>query len=217
MSYTPSSACNGAVAGLPTKQVCSALLATSPSRLLLKIPNSGQAAWFGILVWLQVTGKSIQQNGIISLVMIEKIKTFVKHPYIQELRDVRVLGLLIFGIIVLMVSWSGVRVIERNYRLQQQIARQEEQTKLYELENANKKLENEYYNTDQYLELQARKQFGKAAPGETVLLVPEHVAMSHTVDSERAKKEAQKEKPNKPFYQKNFEAWMSFFFRRSES
>jgi cell division protein FtsB len=149
--------------------------------------------------------------------MIEKIKNYAKHPYVQELRDVRVLGLMIFGIIVLMVSWSGVRVIERNYSLQQQIARLEEQTKLFELENDNKKLENEYYNSDQYLELQARKQFGKAAPGETVLIVPEHVAMSHTVELGNSKQETQKAKPNKPFYQKNFEAWTSFFFRRSES
>jgi cell division protein FtsB len=146
--------------------------------------------------------------------MMDKIKTFVKHPYVQELRDVRVLGLLIFGIIVLMVSWSGVRVIERNYRLQQQIARLEEQTKLYELEAANKKLENEYYQTDQYLELQARGALGKAAPGETVLLVSEETAMSHTVELEKTSKQTAKAKPQKPFYQKNFEAWVSFFFRR---
>lgn len=148
--------------------------------------------------------------------MFEKIKNLPNYPIVQDARDVRVLGLVVFGIIVLLVSWSGVRVIETNYQLQQQIARLEEQSKLSELENANKKLENQYYETDQYLELQARKQFGKAAPGETVLLVPESVALSHTVDvPKQDDKEKQNAPPNKPFYQKNFESWMQFFFRRS--
>ncbi len=148
--------------------------------------------------------------------MLEKIKTYQKHPVVQELKDVRVLGLIVFCIIVLLVSWSGVRVIETNYELQQQIARMEEETKLLELENANKKLENEYYNTDQYLELQARRQFGKAAPGETVLIVPESVALAHTKDlGQETKKPHKSQHASKPFYQKNFEAWMSFFFRRS--
>jgi len=154
--------------------------------------------------------------------MIDKIKkyhkTYGKHPLAQELKDVRVLGLIVFGIIVLLVSWSGVRVIETNYELQQQIARMEEETKLLQLENANKQLENKYYESDQYLELQARQQFGKAAKGETVLIVPEGVALAHTKDlpsDDPAAKEAEaKDKPAKPFYQKNFEAWMSFFFRR---
>lgn len=150
--------------------------------------------------------------------MLEKIKTYQKHPVAQELKDVRVLGLIVFCIIVLLVSWSGVRVIETNYELQQQIARMEEETKLLELENANKKLENEYYNTDQYLELQARKQFGKAAPGETVIIVPESVALAHAKDlSMSPEKERAISKPQKPLYQKNFEAWMSFFFRRRSS
>jgi cell division protein FtsB len=151
-------------------------------------------------------------------VKLEKIKNAHKHPYAQGLKDVRVLAIIVFGIIVIMVSWSGVRVIETNYRLQQQIARLEEETELLKLENANKKLENEYYDTDQYLELQARGSFGKAAPGETVLVVPESVALSHTKDllptDEQQEKEA---KPKKPFYQKNFEAWMDFFFRRNSA
>lgn len=149
--------------------------------------------------------------------MFEKIKRIYKHPFVQELKDVRVLGLIVFGFIVLLVSWSGVRVIETNYKLQQQIARMEEETKLQDLENANKKLENEYFRTDYYLELQARKQFGKASSGETVLTVPEGVAMANTIDHSRDKDKAEGKNTDKPFYQKNFEAWMSFFFHRNSS
>jgi cell division protein FtsB len=150
--------------------------------------------------------------------MLEKIKTLHKHPFLQEFRDVRLLGLIVFGVIVLMVCWSGVRVIETNYRLEQQIARMEEQSKLRHLENTNKKLKNEYYKSDQYLELQARRSFGKAAAGETLLLVPEEVALAHTVDlPEETLTETEVAETQKPLYQRNFEAWMNFFFRRNTS
>ena len=148
-------------------------------------------------------------------VQFQKIKKLVKHPLTHELRDVRVLSLIAFGVIVLLVSWSGVRVIEINYQLQQQLSRMQEQNKLRQLENANKNLENQYYQGDQYLELQARKQFGKAAPGETLLLVPKEVALKHTTDLPQKDLATQKaEAPAKPFYQQNFEAWMRFFFHR---
>ncbi len=147
--------------------------------------------------------------------MLEKIKTYHRHPLVQEFRDVRILGLVVFCIIVLLVSWSGVRVIETNYALEQQIARIEEQNKLRKLENANQKLSNQYYQTDQYLELQARKQFGKAAPGEMLLLVPKNVAMVHTVELPKpAEEDGQAMQTHKSFYQQNFEAWMRFFFHR---
>ena len=146
--------------------------------------------------------------------MLEKIKNLPKHPFAQELRDVRVIGLLIFGVIVLLVSWSGLQVIETNYQLQQQVAKLEQQIQVHELENTNLKLSNGYYNTDQYLELQARRQFGKGAPGEKLLLVPKSVALSYTSDLTEKKAEAEKTKPQKPPYQRNFEAWMSFFFHR---
>lgn len=135
--------------------------------------------------------------------------------YIKELHDVRVLGVHVFVIVALLVTWSGVGVIQDNYQLQKKISRLRQETELQELENDTLRLRNQYYDTDQYLELTARRQFGLAAPGETLLLVPESVALAHSVDLPEAKKTAEKTKPEKPTYQQNFEAWMQFLFRRS--
>ena len=147
--------------------------------------------------------------------MFEKLKN--KHPNIAQLKDVRVIGLLVFGIIVLLVTWSGLGAIQSNFVLQKQIARLREQNKVHELENNNLRLKNEYYNTEQYLELQARRQFSKAAPGETLILVPKGVALAHTAEIPEIKeRQAAAPKPKKPTYQKNFEAWMDFFFHRSD-
>jgi cell division protein FtsB len=135
--------------------------------------------------------------------------------YLKELRDVRVLGVHVFVVIALLVTWSGVGVVQSNYQLQKRLARLEQENELHKLENETLRLRNEYYNTEQYLELTARRQFGLGADGETLLLVPKSVALAHSVEMpEKAEIETDKPKPAKPAYQQNFEAWMEFFFRR---
>lgn len=135
--------------------------------------------------------------------------------YIKQMRDVRVLGVHIFVAIALLVTWSGVGVIQTNYQLQQQLSRLEQENEIHKLENATLRLRNEYYNTDQYLELTARRQFGLAEPGETLLLVPKAVALAHTVEPSSAEQQKPAPESKKPVYQRNFEAWMEFLFRRN--
>jgi len=138
--------------------------------------------------------------------------------YAQNVRDPRVIGLLIFLVIVLLIGWSGVKAIETNYGLQKQIAKIEQQNEVRRLTNENLKLQNDYYNTPQYLELAARKDFGLAAKGETVLIVPKDVALRNTVDLPQDKAEQEAEKQSKkPAYQRNFEAWMDFFLGRNKT
>ena len=134
--------------------------------------------------------------------------------YLKQFRDVRVLGLHVFVVITLLVTWSGVGVIQTNYELQKRISRLEQENELQHLENQTLDLRNQYFETDQYLELTARRQFGLAAKGETLLLVPEEVALAHTVDLPDPTEEKVGRTPDKPTYQRNFEAWMEFLFRR---
>jgi cell division protein FtsB len=104
------------------------------------------------------------------------------RAYILSLRDIRNVGLLVFTIIVLLISWSGVKSIQTNYGLQKEIARLSQENQVRQLENTNLALRNDYYNSNQYLELSARQNLGLALPGETVLLVPKSVALANTVD-----------------------------------
>lgn len=132
----------------------------------------------------------------------------------MQLRDVRVVGLLLFLVVVLMISWSGIKAIETNYQLQREIAQLQQQNQLQSLANENQKLENAYFDTPQYLELAAREDFGLAAPGESVVIVPKAVALAHTVESPSTTTESAQNQDNRPAYQRNFEAWMDFFFHR---
>lgn len=148
--------------------------------------------------------------------MLNRLKSLNYSEIIRELRDIRTIGLIAFAIIVVLVSYNSVGIIQTNYELQKKIATLTKQVELQELENTNLSLKNEYLNTDHYLELQARKQFSKALPGENVLLVTEEAALNHVKPIKQAADDSTKsgKKSNKPKYQQNFESWMEFFIRR---
>lgn len=145
----------------------------------------------------------------------EKLKQLLEYPLTSTLNDTRVLGLLGFGFIALLVTWSGIKSIETNYQLQKQISKLQQENTVAKLENANQKLRNEYYKTDTFLELAARRQFGKAAPGETLYLVPKKVALAHTIDIAQPSS-PKTDADSRPFWQKNLEAWVNFFLHRQK-
>ena len=133
--------------------------------------------------------------------------------FVLSLRDVRVAGQVLFVIIVLLVSWSGVKAIDTNYTLQKQITALQQQNELQQLENNNLQLQNTYYNSDQYLELSARQNFGLGKPGETELVVPKEVALRYVVATpEQTVTPANPVEP--PVYQRNIQAWVDFFLHR---
>lgn len=145
--------------------------------------------------------------------MLDKLKSLLKTP---ELYDSRVLGLLGFGVIAILVSWSGIKSIQTNYELQKQISVQKQENEVTALDNENIKLRNQYYETDEFLELSARRQFGLAAPGEKVYIVPKEVALANITKLPDEVEEAKKAtSQKKAFYQKNLEAWFNFFLRKS--
>ena len=149
--------------------------------------------------------------------MEDKFKHYLKQAewFVRQLNDVKFTGMVLFVVVVLLISWSGVKAIQSNYGLQKQISALQQQTAVQQLQNNNLELENEYYNTDQYLELSARQNFGLAAPGETEVLVPANVALAHTVNLPKSSvAKAETPSAKQPTYQRNVEAWVNFFLHR---
>lgn len=126
----------------------------------------------------------------------------------------RAIGLTVFAIIAVMVTWSGIKAVQTNYGLQKQISTLEQQNQVQQLQNTNLKLQNQYLNTDEFIEITARREFGLAAPGEKELLVPKNVALAYTAKNPQATQAATKNQSQKPTYQKNFEHWINFFLHR---
>ncbi len=134
--------------------------------------------------------------------------------YVQRLSDPRYTGQIVFVIIVLLVSWSGIKSIETNYILQKQLSALRQQNELQQLENDNQKLQNNYYNSSQYLELAARQNFPLAAPGEKEISVPASVAANYVAslpDTPTTPAAINQPLPA----QSNIQAWMNFFLHRS--
>ncbi len=149
--------------------------------------------------------------------MFDKIKTY-QDKIIEEIRvfqDVRALGIVAFLIIALLISWSGVKVIETNYGLQKEIARMQQETEVQRLQNQNLELENQYFETDEYLELEARRNFGLAAPGETVLVVPKDVALKNITTTETTTTSGATKSVKQPTWKQNIDAWMKFLLNKS--
>jgi len=147
--------------------------------------------------------------------MLQKIKNFIKNPSWHNFQDVRFLGFMGFAVIVLLTSWSGVNVIQTNYVLQQQIATLEQQNHVQQLTNDNLKLQNQYYNSQTYLELTARQQFSKGLPGEKLITVSKDVALAHAPALPDNATQSTTPKDDRPTYQKNFSAWIDFFLHHS--
>jgi cell division protein FtsB len=147
--------------------------------------------------------------------MIKKIKYPKQIEYfLGRLNDVRFLGQLVFVVIVLLISWSGVKAIETNYHLQKQITALKQQNTLQSLQNDNQKLQNEYYQTKQYLDIAARENLGLADPGETEILVAPQVALAYTVNIPSLDKTPPKTTKQSTI-QNNFNSWFNFFLHRN--
>jgi cell division protein FtsB len=137
--------------------------------------------------------------------MIHKIKALIQK--IATI-DARTLGLLAMLFVAISVTYSSAKIIHKNYQLEQQITALQQENALQDQVNQNQKLTNEYYKTDAYLDLAARKFFNKAAPGEILILVPEEVAMSCTTPVPDTSKDG--ETTQTPTFIQNWRTWLNF-------
>lgn len=149
--------------------------------------------------------------------MLVKMSNFWKSTRRKQLTDVRNIGLYIFALVVLAITWSGIKTVQINYDLQNQVSTLKEENEVLKLQNENTALQNKYYETNHYLELAARQYFGLAAPGEKVLLVPKDVAMKYVDQNLSPQDPAKKTVDNRSRYAKNFQSWVDFLMGRKAS
>jgi cell division protein FtsB len=149
--------------------------------------------------------------------MLDSLRSLWNSPRRQQLTDVRNIGLYIFGIIVLAITWSGVKTVQTNYNLQKQISTIKQQNEVLYLRNQNAYLQNQYLGSDEYLDLAARENLGLAAPGEQVLLIPQNVAMKYVdpnLDTQIASTASTSSTSNQSKAVKNLEDWRDFLLGR---
>ena len=139
--------------------------------------------------------------------------TAAVQAYVLSLRDVRNVGLLVFTVIVLLISWSRGQVHPKPLRIAKTggaATAGEPVCRAWKMRIL--ALQNQYYGTNQYLDVTARENLGLGAPGETELLVPQNVALAHTVKDARRQQVKLGSYRKLPFWQRNFQNWIAFFF-----
>ena len=133
---------------------------------------------------------------------------------VDSIFSVNTLLYLVALLIAVSLSWNTVRVIERNYALEQEVDSLEEEIAILSLENENLKFNIEYFKTDDYLEVAAKEKFNKRAPNERVAVFerdefqPTNTALNF---------ETELESEQEPDYKENFNAWWDFLFNSDPS
>lgn len=107
-------------------------------------------------------------------------------------------------------AWGSVSMIQTNFNAQKALDEQQRQLELTQLEVDTLQYQQNYYKTDEYKDLAARKDLGLASPGEDVLILPPNTAAVKEVDATDAEKVAVQTRGESSITESNFDQWMNF-------
>lgn len=144
--------------------------------------------------------------------MFKQIRAKIGSKDFRSYFSLGAIGVYVIAIVSLSVAWAGTKAIQRNYKLLKQVSVLEQQASIAEQKVENQKLLNEYYKSDAFLELAARRQFNKAAPGEKLLIVPKSVAATKLPSGFSELGVASEQKIDTELT--NWQAWLQFLTGR---
>ncbi|MBR0242491.1 hypothetical protein IJQ51_00855 [Candidatus Saccharibacteria bacterium] len=130
---------------------------------------------------------------------IRRLKYKLKHDFLT------IENIVFLVAVVMCLTWTyqSVKAMTRNFELTERLNKERKSLELLKVEVEAAELENEYYKSDEYQELLARKNANKQLPGEHMVYLPEN--------SEEAKnkhKVVTAGKEEKEY--SNFEKWMMY-------
>lgn len=76
--------------------------------------------------------------------------------------------------------WGTVQTLQKNFAYQQQVDVLSENVELEKLRNENLRFQQQYFKSDEFLELSARQRLNKANPGEKLIILPDSRAITDT-------------------------------------
>lgn len=153
----------------------------------------------------------LTQNGIIvtmSRKKTDKLRLNLnRFIYYMKNKFFSAQNIVLVGAIALCLIWTinSIKSITRNWQLTERLSTEQTELELLKVEVETMELENEYYKTEEYQELSARKNLNKKLPGENMVYLPEN--------SESAKNKHKTVKAaDKVKEYSNPEKWMKLLF-----
>ena len=138
-------------------------------------------------------------NGIKN--KIRKFNYVTRHDFLTVENVVLALAIAL----CLLWTYQSVTAMSRNWELTERLAEEKKELELVSVEVDTAELENEYYRSEEYQELLARKYLDKKFKDENMIVMPEN--------SEEAKnKHATVQKIIEEKDYTNFEKWMMYLF-----
>ena len=132
---------------------------------------------------------------------LRRCKYRLKHDYLT----IENVFLFVAIALCLMLTYQSVVAMSRNWELSEKLRAEKKELELLTVETEASELENEYYRTDEYQELLARRSLDKQFPGENMVVMPENSEEAKNKHSETKTVATAKE-------YSNFEKWMKFLF-----
>ena len=139
---------------------------------------------------------------------MSKIKTGyrrAKYWMRHNLFSIENIVLLVAVVLCLVWTYQSVIAMSRNWELSERLTAERKELELLSIEVEMAELENQYYASDEYQELMARKSLDKKLEGENMVVLPENSEEAKNKHQEVAVVEQEKA-------YSNFEKWMMFLF-----
>ena len=133
-----------------------------------------------------------------------KAKYRLKHDFFTPQKIL----LASIAFLCLIWTWGSVSALSRNWLLAQEVMERQREKLRLELEVETLELENEYYLSEEYEELAARRYHGKKLPGETVVYLPANSEAARTKHQD----DTENKNPTSVDEMSNFQQWMTFLF-----
>ncbi len=137
---------------------------------------------------------------------IKRLIYTVRHQYLTMNNVV----LVVAAVIAVSWTWASVQAVQRNYQLQREVNDKKRQAQLIKLQTENLQFEQHYYQSKEYLTLEAKRRLGLVEPGEKVLILPPNspsVIARDKADEKAQKITASQAPPPAPLQQ-----WLDFLF-----
>ena len=132
---------------------------------------------------------------------LRKLKYNLKHGFFSVENVVLMLAI----IMCLVWTYQSIEAMSRNWELTDRLNTDKKSLELLEVEVEAAELENEYYKSDEYKELMARKFANKQLPGEHEVYLPENSEAAKNKHQTVANAEKERE-------YSNIEKWWMYLF-----
>ena len=132
---------------------------------------------------------------------LRRLRFFAKRDFLtlQNIVDVGAI------IVCCFFAWGLISSISRNWELEEKLNEHKLTAVKTQIEVEKLKLEQQYYQTDEYQELIARQKLGKMMPGETMVVLPQNSARAREKYANLGNTEAEEKS--------NFEQWLDLLFK----